>query len=62
MDVDDVDGIPNQETPEEPKSVYGWVICKVVSLEGKVSYFIKKCLLETKDDKLSKKYSRIFPG
>lgn len=36
IDIDDADGSTNQESSEEPKSVYGWVICKVVSLEGKV--------------------------
>ncbi|GFT15370.1 rho GTPase-activating protein 21 [Nephila pilipes] len=35
--TDEVNGCSNQETTEEPKSVYGWVICKVVSLEGKRS-------------------------
>lgn len=38
VDIDDADGNSNQESTEEPRSVYGWVICKVVSLEGKVSF------------------------
>ncbi|XP_055947858.1 rho GTPase-activating protein 21-like isoform X2 [Argiope bruennichi] len=37
VDVTDTNGCSNQETTEEPKSIYGWVICKVVSLEGKRS-------------------------
>lgn len=37
VEIDDADGNSNQESTEEPRSVYGWVICKVVSLEGKVS-------------------------
>ncbi|CAL1295743.1 unnamed protein product [Larinioides sclopetarius] len=37
VDVTDTNGCSNQESTEEPKSIYGWVICKVVSLEGKRS-------------------------
>ncbi|GIX94647.1 hypothetical protein CDAR_3661 [Caerostris darwini] len=37
VDVADANGCSNEEPAEETKSFYGWVICKVVSLEGKRS-------------------------
>ncbi|KAG8176588.1 hypothetical protein JTE90_024249 [Oedothorax gibbosus] len=40
VEISDTNGCSNpesQEVSEEPKTVYGWVICKVVSLEGKRS-------------------------